>query len=202
MINYKESNTTQVVKPVNRHYGESIYKKVDNEKRLFLLTMIKEEGISLKEASKKLDINYSTAKTILRVYRLENRILKKSSLGNVPKKIRCPSTDTESEKISTSLKGKPEDNNNKQFEVIKVPPTYRLGNVNYSKELFTQLRQITESVQVCVQQVVRNDFLVKDIVNRLNSTGLNNLFNQAVNQCMTMNEEEKNKILKLKLNVN
>ena len=56
---------------------ESIYCKVENVKRIALLKMVKEEGKTLKEASNILGINYSTAKTILRVYRIEKRILNK-----------------------------------------------------------------------------------------------------------------------------
>ena len=59
---------------------ECIYSKVDNTKRIKLLKMVKEQGKTLKEASNILGINYSTAKTILRVYRIEKRILKKSSI--------------------------------------------------------------------------------------------------------------------------
>ena len=59
---------------------ESIYCKVENVKRIALLKMVKEEGKTLKEASNILGINYSTAKTILRVYRIEKRILKKTSM--------------------------------------------------------------------------------------------------------------------------
>jgi len=40
---------------------------------------LREENSSLKEAAEKLKINYSTAKTIIRVYRKEKRIFKKSS---------------------------------------------------------------------------------------------------------------------------
>lgn len=58
-----------------------IYDKVDNYKRSELLRLVKEENCTLKEAAEKLKINYSTAKTIIRVYRKENRIFKKSSLG-------------------------------------------------------------------------------------------------------------------------
>jgi hypothetical protein len=61
----------------HRCIGENIYSKVCDVKRLALLKMVKEEGKSLKEAAKELQINYSTAKTILRVYRIENRIYKK-----------------------------------------------------------------------------------------------------------------------------
>lgn len=69
---------------------ENIYCKVDNVKRIALLKMVKEDGKTLKEASKMLGINYSTAKTILRVYRIEKRILKKSSAlhSNEPQNIK------------------------------------------------------------------------------------------------------------------
>lgn len=62
----------------NQCYGENIYSKVGNEKRMTLLNMVKLNGSSLKDAANFLGINYSTAKTILRVYRIENRILKKT----------------------------------------------------------------------------------------------------------------------------
>lgn len=50
---------------------------------------MKEHGKSLKDAANMLKINYSTAKTILRVYRIENRILKKSSNKNMKKCSKC-----------------------------------------------------------------------------------------------------------------
>ena len=48
--------------------------------------MVKLQGKSLKEAANHLNINYYTAKTILRVYRIENRILKKTPYQTKSKK--------------------------------------------------------------------------------------------------------------------
>jgi hypothetical protein len=84
----------------NNNYGESIYSKVGNEKRLALLNMVKTQGKSLKDAACLLKINYSTAKTILRVYRVENRILKKTPHQKRNKKVflvgKSPSEETSS----------------------------------------------------------------------------------------------------------
>lgn len=62
---------------------EAIYDKIDNDKRLELLRLVRDEKRTLKEASEILKINYSTAKTIIRVYRKEKRIFKKSALKNI-----------------------------------------------------------------------------------------------------------------------
>lgn len=56
-----------------------VYSLTSNYQRQRLLHMIKEENMSLQEASDELKINFSTAKTILRVYKRENRILKKNN---------------------------------------------------------------------------------------------------------------------------
>jgi hypothetical protein len=80
----------------NKCYGDNIYNKVGNEKRLALLDMVKLQGKSLKESANKLGINYSTAKTILRVYRIENRILKKAPCQTRPKKLYESQFDEES----------------------------------------------------------------------------------------------------------
>ncbi len=88
-LNIKDFKSPQIMKNLshvscqhvnhkNKCYGENIYNKVGNEKRLALLDMVKLQGKSLKDSANKLGINYSTAKTILRVYRIENRILKKA----------------------------------------------------------------------------------------------------------------------------
>lgn len=45
------------------------YKFVSSEKRQKLIQMIEIEKVGIKEASKKLLLNYSTAKSILRKYR-------------------------------------------------------------------------------------------------------------------------------------
>jgi len=57
------------------------YKKTGNSLRLKLLKMIHQENLSLRDAAEKLNINFYTAKTISRVYNLEQRVLKKTTLN-------------------------------------------------------------------------------------------------------------------------
>lgn len=54
------------------------YGKIDDDKRLQLLEAVQKRGETLKAASKRLGINYSSAKSIIHTYRKEGRILKKS----------------------------------------------------------------------------------------------------------------------------
>jgi len=56
------------------------YKKIDDDVRLQLLDAVQKKRETLKAASKRLGINYSSAKSILHTYRKEGRILKKSLL--------------------------------------------------------------------------------------------------------------------------
>jgi hypothetical protein len=56
------------------------YQKIDDDIRLQLLEAVQKKRETLKSASKRLGINYSSAKSILHTYRKEGRILKKSLL--------------------------------------------------------------------------------------------------------------------------
>jgi len=62
-----------------------VYNKIDDTTRLKLVKLVEIRKIKLKEASKILQINYSTVKTIMRLYRSENRILRKKKGGNLKK---------------------------------------------------------------------------------------------------------------------
>jgi hypothetical protein len=59
------------------------YQKIDDDIRLQLLEAVQKKRETLKSASKRLGINYSSAKSILHTYRKEGRILKKSLLERV-----------------------------------------------------------------------------------------------------------------------
>ena len=56
------------------------YQKIDDDLRLQLLEAVQQNGETLKSASKRLQINYSSAKSIIHTFRKEGRILKKSAL--------------------------------------------------------------------------------------------------------------------------
>lgn len=53
-----------------------VYQKIDDKTRLRLLKLVKEKNWMIKEAAAKLKINYSTAKTIMRVFNTKKRILR------------------------------------------------------------------------------------------------------------------------------
>ena len=55
----------------------SSYQKVENHQRIKLCELVFVEGYLLKNAAKELNINYSTAKTIVRNFKLEKRVVKK-----------------------------------------------------------------------------------------------------------------------------
>ena len=69
-----------------RSRKKSTYKRVANEKRQELISLIN-EGMKMREAASRLDLNYSTAKTIFRIYRIEKRCVKKNAEeeGNLKK---------------------------------------------------------------------------------------------------------------------
>jgi hypothetical protein len=56
------------------------YQKIDDDVRLELLNAVQKRGETLKSASKRLGINYSSAKSVLHTFRKEGRILKKTVL--------------------------------------------------------------------------------------------------------------------------
>lgn len=59
------------------------YIQVDYEKRLELLEQIQKDHSTIKAASEKLKINYSTAKNIIKLYRKESRIHKLPKRGGL-----------------------------------------------------------------------------------------------------------------------
>lgn len=50
------------------------YSSINSEVRRVLLVLVKDKNYSIKEAAQKLNINYSTAKTILQLFRRTGRI--------------------------------------------------------------------------------------------------------------------------------
>ncbi len=60
----------------------SKYKPVDNSLREKLVDLVINQNNQLKRASDQLDLNYSTAKTIIRIWKNENRCIKKKKKRN------------------------------------------------------------------------------------------------------------------------
>ena len=65
---------------IKRKRKKTAYHKVSNEKRKRLVDLVLLKHYYLRDAANILEINFSTAKTILRIFRLEKRIKKKNDL--------------------------------------------------------------------------------------------------------------------------
>ena len=75
--------------------NKKIYQTITNEKRMTIVTMIL-SGISLISVAKKLKINYSTIKSIIRLFRHERRIFRKDSKYQLyPNKVITSTQDTQ-----------------------------------------------------------------------------------------------------------
>ena len=62
------------IKKTNLRSKRNKYDKIDSDKRRQLMNLVKKHNYSIKDASQMLNINYSTAKTILQLYKKVGRI--------------------------------------------------------------------------------------------------------------------------------
>jgi hypothetical protein len=167
--------------------GDSIYNKVDNEKRMVLLSMVKDEGKSLKEASNLLNINYSTAKTILRVYRIEKRILKKSpqvQMDTKERRKRCFSmselslsqgSNNLSQENITQTQNNPLQNG--EFSIKSLSNLNSLNSLNvFPQNYIEQIKGLIEMMQNCIKQIINNEIMINNIKVKLNDIGFKKLF--------------------------
>lgn len=63
----------------DKHPKKQHYKRISDQTRQELIEMVYLKDYLLKDAAKSLGINYSTAKTIIRIFRIEKRLEKKKS---------------------------------------------------------------------------------------------------------------------------
>ncbi len=66
-------------KVIEKSFFSSIYAKVENLQRFKLIQLVEKKGMKLVKAAKSLNINYQTAKSIVRTFKKENRILRKET---------------------------------------------------------------------------------------------------------------------------
>lgn len=64
-----------------------VYAKVENSRRLKLIQLVEKRRMKLVKAAKLLNIKYQTAKSIIRTFKKENRILRKDFLKILPNKL-------------------------------------------------------------------------------------------------------------------
>jgi hypothetical protein len=103
-----------------------------------------------------LKINYSTAKTILRVFRLENRILKKASYKKHLQNVRMNSENRE----TTHTQNKTLSREN-SLEIDEVP-TFDAETV------MKQIQFASSALQSCVHEVITNEIIIAKIRSILN----------------------------------
>lgn len=155
-----------------------IYRKVKNVDRLKLLKMTKVEGHTLKDAARMLNMNYSTAKTIVRVYRREKRIFKKTPYKNLPKT-------TSNYYFNSNTKSNSFHLSNQRNEPDLSLGTYRRDNKTFptnkelnslptphdSMELLTSFKMVVSNLKICTQVLYDNEKLIKNIKGSLKNFG-------------------------------
>ncbi len=135
---------------------KSNYNKVSNEARQQLVEMVYLQNYLLKDAAKILKINYSTAKTILRIFRTEKRLKKKNE-------------DDELE-IKTLIKNFKEDEINncigKIEEEISGKETTDLnqGNDEDMDNMCNSIEKLTNSINKCFESVKLNQQMINNLM--------------------------------------
>eukprot|EP00357_Protocruzia_adherens_P002163 CAMPEP_0114973070 /NCGR_PEP_ID=MMETSP0216-20121206/750_1 /TAXON_ID=223996 /ORGANISM="Protocruzia adherens, Strain Boccale" /LENGTH=558 /DNA_ID=CAMNT_0002333521 /DNA_START=480 /DNA_END=2156 /DNA_ORIENTATION=+ len=95
------------------------YSVTDNDTRMELITLIERKNLTIKKAAEQLGLNYSTAKSVVQMYKKEGRILKKSirkkrSLkGGSSESPYLSSVDGNSDCSNNSFDGRPSDTSSK-----------------------------------------------------------------------------------------
>jgi transposase len=140
----------------------SSYQKVENQKRIKLCELVFVEGYLLKNAAKELNINYSTAKTIVRNFKLEKRVVKK-----IPNSIPLPEEILDEESGSEKLK---------EMELIQKVFVKKPSALNGS-EFTTDITQ--EQISELKAKIDVTNSQYKEFVNRMD------LFCKLVYICLT-----------------
>jgi hypothetical protein len=105
--------------------------KIDNKTRQLLVNLIKSKKFKLKDIALFLNMNYSTAKTIARVYREENRITRKY-------KLKQSDFSEEKNNIDSDIHTKIRNQTNLKQE----------NNINFMQKNLTQSKKFTEFVEL------------------------------------------------------
>lgn len=145
------------------------YKPVENSIREKLILLVVEDKMQLKEAAESLNLNYSTAKTIIRVWKKEDRFIKKKKKKNF-KQIKKTKLIIKSEnrkknifqitngKISLSPPNEDKDKNKSEIKDIK--------EINKIKEI-QKIKEISEENKDLIknQQNIKKDLTRKCLEN-------------------------------------
>ncbi|CAD8059780.1 unnamed protein product [Paramecium primaurelia] len=140
------------------------YSKISNDQRQRLIKQVTTTGCTIKSAAKELNINFSTAKAIMQIYRKEGRISKKIKREN-------KKTLTKKQEIlNQTTCDKPNYGEQKQTKVDVVQD-------NLETNLYQQAEETNRSQALLIQQLNTQNLLLSDRVQQL----------QQENQQLTQN---------------
>ena len=127
--------------------SSTVYRVISNAKKIKLILLVSNE-VSLVRAAKELDINYSTAKTIMRVFRYRNGLLKSKSnqklrIFHIFKNDLNHFGTQSTNNYKSSKQSKKSDENSKNLKIKSLPELIFLCNVkNRLAETIIQNQQI------------------------------------------------------------
>ena len=138
------------------------YKKIKNNIRKMLVDMVKIKGIPLKNAAHNLGINYSTAKSIFRIYKLENRVIKKNTFD-----------ENELKNVYYTIKEKQKHKsivNQKILDISKLfynlaPPINPIKSINLNilmDNLNDKIKNLQNNVNECYDLIMKNNIKIQN----------------------------------------
>ncbi|CAD8066908.1 unnamed protein product [Paramecium sonneborni] len=130
------------------------YAKISNEQRQRLIKQVTTTGCTIKSAAKELNINFSTAKAIMQIYRKEGRTQKKFKREN--KKM----LNTKSETLNLTTSDKPNYGEQRQIKIDAVQD-------NLDTNLYQQAEETNRSQALLIQQLNTQNLLLSDRVQQL-----------------------------------
>lgn len=144
---------------------KTIYRKINDDVRKKLIDLVLLKNYYLKDAASLLDINFSTAKTILRVFRIEKRIRKKNDKKSDLKAKICD----KKTKIGNYCKNtKIAKEINLQLLNHTTKPENSLDcNLMFlnSFELYLKaMKEINEKFTNCISNLHANEFVLKELL--------------------------------------
>lgn len=138
-----------------------------------------------------LNINYSTAKTILRVYRIESRILKKSP----QKKKYSPNERVTSSENLFRNSDSQFFNHNKPTNSHTHTEESIITVEGSDQEFINHFRLLVNSLQHCISEVINNEIVIKNICMSFNKNyptlnlNMNSFFQYAYNAIHKVNQQ-------------
>lgn len=188
MENNTQPNCDEIKIPCFKNINN--YKKINNVTRQKLVEMVYLQDFLLKDAAEQLKINYSTAKTILRIFRTEKRIEKKNAMDERDLKIYINKYKNDKlfdvihqeeklgTKISTDEKSidlKGDLSPFRQNEILE-----NCSNLNSHLEIFSNnFKSITSSIRNSFKDLKSNQNEINSIIMNINK--LNGIISQSIN---------------------